>query len=545
MNGSRRVRAHLVLVLVVVFVLGGAARSVAVTVPIDFAEQGFAIDSTAYEYDAEISGDLVVYTYRPLGVGAHSEIAVRELKTGLTGSIGDGDLFDDENADVSLGRIVYESDAAGDWDVQYWDYWNGYGGALANSIASEVAPRIDGNLFVYRNETAGVLAFTDFRRGYGGTVPGAGMATQYDVDNGRIVWGDRIGGVARVHFWRPDGLGTATIFEAAGDFEVDWVRIHGDTVAFAVSDPTDWRTYVCDLASADVRNYPAHTSAHDEMEPAVFNRRFVWVSWPEGNGDIWFKDLSDSLILTEEVSTSNQNEHAPSIFGPRVVYSREEALSTDLWMATSSWKDVDRTAGANRYATAAAVSERYFAAADVAILCTGEDFPDALSATPLARMAGGPLLLTRRDSVPAETLAELTRLGVGEVVIIGGTSAVSADVEATLDDDYFVSRIEGIDRYETSAAVARAIADVLPAGYGANRAFFARGDAFPDALAIGPVAASAYSPVLLVRTDSVPGSIASAVGDLGIQTGVIAGGTSAVSDATMAELQVMLQDNGG
>jgi hypothetical protein len=516
-----------------------------VTVPIDFAEQPFATDSAAYEHDAEISGGLVVYTYRPTGPGTHSEVAVRELKTGLTGSIGDVDLFDDENADVSLGRIVYESNAAGNWDVRYWDWWNGFGGALTISTASEVAPRIDGNLIVYRNEDAGVLALTDFRRGFGGTVPGAGTATQYDVDNGRIVWGDRIGGVARVHLWRPDGLGAATLFEAAGDFEVDWVRVHGDTVAFAVSDPTDVRTYVCDLASAELQNYPAHTSAHDEMEPVVFNRRFVWVSWPEGNGNLWFKDLTEGSTLTEEVSTSNQNEHAPSMFGRRVVYSREEVLSTDLWMATSSWKDVDRTAGDNRYATAAAVSERYFSAADVAILCTGENFPDALSATPLARVAGGPLLLTRRDSVPAETVAELDRLGVGEVVIIGGTSAVSSAVADTLDDDYIVSRIDGIDRYETSAEIARAIAAILPAGFGANRAFFARGDAFPDALAIGPVAASAYAPVLLVRTDSVPESIASVVDELDIQTGAIAGGTSAVSDATMGELQVMLQDNGG
>lgn len=115
----------------------------------------------------------------------------------------------------------------------------------------------------------------------------------------------------------------------------------------------------------------------------------------------------------------------------------------------------------------------------------------------------------------------------------------------TLDDDYIVSRIDGIDRYETSAEIARAIAAILPAGFGANRAFFARGDAFPDALAIGPVAASAYAPVLLVRTDSVPESIASVVDELDIQTGAIAGGTSAVGDATMGELQVMLQDNGG
>jgi putative cell wall-binding protein len=40
-------------------------------------------------------------------------------------------------------------------------------------------------------------------------------------------------------------------------------------------------------------------------------------------------------------------------------------------------------------------------------------------------------LLTQRDCVPASTLAELTRLGTTNVVVLGGTSAVS-DAAANL-----------------------------------------------------------------------------------------------------------------
>jgi putative cell wall-binding protein len=49
----------------------------------------------------------------------------------------------------------------------------------------------------------------------------------------------------------------------------------------------------------------------------------------------------------------------------------------------------------------------------------------------VAARAGAPLLLTSHDCVPASSLAELTRLGVTNIVVLGGTSAVS-DAAASL-----------------------------------------------------------------------------------------------------------------
>jgi putative cell wall-binding protein len=87
---------------------------------------------------------------------------------------------------------------------------------------------------------------------------------------------------------------------------------------------------------------------------------------------------------------------------------------------------VERWSGADRYATAAAISSKtYPDGATTAYLASAASYPDALAGAPVAAKAGAPLLLTSRDCVPASTLAELVRLGATKIVVLGGTSAVS------------------------------------------------------------------------------------------------------------------------
>lgn len=89
---------------------------------------------------------------------------------------------------------------------------------------------------------------------------------------------------------------------------------------------------------------------------------------------------------------------------------------------------VTRIAGNNRYDTAAKVSRQaYPNGAPVAYVASGIAFPDALTLSSLA--TDGPILLTDPLRLPPETAAELRRLKVASVVIVGGISAVSATVE--------------------------------------------------------------------------------------------------------------------
>ncbi|SES42880.1 Putative cell wall-binding protein [Pedococcus cremeus] len=87
--------------------------------------------------------------------------------------------------------------------------------------------------------------------------------------------------------------------------------------------------------------------------------------------------------------------------------------------------NVSRSAGADRYATAAAVSRATFPSATTVYLAAGSSFPDALAGAPAAGSVGAPLLLTAKSCAPAATRAEITRLGATRIVALGGTGVVS------------------------------------------------------------------------------------------------------------------------
>ncbi len=87
-----------------------------------------------------------------------------------------------------------------------------------------------------------------------------------------------------------------------------------------------------------------------------------------------------------------------------------------------------RLSGADRYATAAAISAATFKpGVPVVYLATGLNFPDALAGAAAAGGNGGPLLLVG-STMPAATAAELARLKPARIVILGSTTVVSAAV---------------------------------------------------------------------------------------------------------------------
>jgi SpoIID/LytB domain protein len=89
--------------------------------------------------------------------------------------------------------------------------------------------------------------------------------------------------------------------------------------------------------------------------------------------------------------------------------------------------------GADRYSTAVAISTHGFpSGAGVAFIATGAVFADALAVGPAAAAMGGPVLLVPEDGVPRSVSNELERLAPDSVIIVGGTGAVSAAIEAEL-----------------------------------------------------------------------------------------------------------------
>jgi putative cell wall-binding protein len=198
---------------------------------------------------------------------------------------------------------------------------------------------------------------------------------------------------------------------------------------------------------------------------------------------------------------------------------------------------VQRIAGQNRFATAAALSADTFAAgAPVAYVATGANFPDALAGVAAAADTGGPILLTAPRELSAETAAELARLTPGRIVVLGGTGVVSDSVAATLAGytTSGVTRLAGPDRYATAVAISTA---TFPTS---ATVFIATGANFPDALGGGPVAGSLSAPLLLVTGASLPGSVATELQRLDPGRVVILGGTGAVSDGVAGQIAALL-----
>lgn len=194
-----------------------------------------------------------------------------------------------------------------------------------------------------------------------------------------------------------------------------------------------------------------------------------------------------------------------------------------------------RIAGANRYATAAAISADTFdPAVPVVYIATGEGFADALAGAAAGALQGGPVLLVTKDSIPGETDVELRRLLPQRIVILGGLAAVSKAVESSLALYTLpgrVSRLAGADRHATSVEVSKA---TFPDG--ATSAYLATGKNFPDALAGGPVAAAGPGPLLLVPGSCMPESVRVEIERLDPERLVFLGGSGAVSGA-LASLQ--------
>ena len=107
-------------------------------------------------------------------------------------------------------------------------------------------------------------------------------------------------------------------------------------------------------------------------------------------------------------------------------YFRAVGENADLWFR--------RLAGADRYGTSAAASTYTFGTrVPVAYVATGTNFPDALGGGPVAGSIPGPLLLVPGTSVPSDVASELRRLSPERVVLLGGTSVVSASVQAQIE----------------------------------------------------------------------------------------------------------------
>lgn len=116
---------------------------------------------------------------------------------------------------------------------------------------------------------------------------------------------------------------------------------------------------------------------------------------------------------------------------------------------------------------------------------------------PLARAYNDGIVVTVSGrGLEASILQTLSQEPTREVIIVGGTGAVSPQKERQLmQRGLKVRRIAGTNRFPTSEYVAR---ELITKGY-KRHAFFADGTQYPDALTAGAAAAEQRGFVLLTR----------------------------------------------
>ncbi len=198
-------------------------------------------------------------------------------------------------------------------------------------------------------------------------------------------------------------------------------------------------------------------------------------------------------------------------------------------------------AGADRCDTAAQVSRESFpGGAETLIVVTGSSWPDGLGAASLAGALDAPILLVKTDSVPAAVATEARRLLPAQVIVIGGPSAVSAQVAAHFEGlvgSTHVVRIGGADRYETAQLVAQATLEAMEsAGRPWDGTYvLASGLSFPDVLAASPLSAALGWPVLLTKPTELSAATAAFIDEHPECRALVVGGPAAVSTAVQTQ----------
>lgn len=155
---------------------------------------------------------------------------------------------------------------------------------------------------------------------------------------------------------------------------------------------------------------------------------------------------------------------------------------------------IKRLAGSTRYDTmVSVVSEGAWSAGGTVIVASGENYPDALSASGLAGVYGAPIVLTEGNKLSPQATEQIRSLRPSRIIVVGGLSVISGNVLVSLQGICSkVSRIAGATRTDTSSALYRDGGNAW-----GSTAIVVSAANYPDALSVSPYAYAEKAPVFL------------------------------------------------
>lgn len=167
-------------------------------------------------------------------------------------------------------------------------------------------------------------------------------------------------------------------------------------------------------------------------------------------------------------------------------------------MAGCAKTPITRLGGVDKYETAIKIANQLEVKTGTSlVLVNGESYPDALSISSMAGIMQSPILLIQKDGISEEVKEKIAEIQPEKVYIIGLEGVISTVAErevariTSLAQESII-RIGGIDRYETSLAVAQYF------NLAGQNVCVATGNNFPDALAGSVYAANLKAPIILV-----------------------------------------------
>ncbi|MTH55034.1 SpoIID/LytB domain-containing protein [Bacillus mangrovi] len=240
--------------------------------------------------------------------------------------------------------------------------------------------------------------------------------------------------------------------------------------------------------------------------------------------------LTDSAKLTEKTRDQIEKLKPDNIVIVGGKVSVSQTVENQL-KSINGIKEITRYAGANRYEVSENIKSDLSGGTETAVLTNGEKYHDALSIAPYAATNKFPILLTKKDLLPKETLEALN--GKKKVLVIGGEASVSSKVTEKLNSaGISVERIGGASRYDVASNIAKKFYNA------AEEAIIANGSSAEpaDALTGSVLASKRNAPILLTYNNRLPDSVKQVIQEKGTRSFTILGGPVSVAQAVENEL---------
>lgn len=205
--------------------------------------------------------------------------------------------------------------------------------------------------------------------------------------------------------------------------------------------------------------------------------------------------------------------------------------------ASNPIQNVTRIGGADRFETSVKIAKQGWNHSYNVVLADVQgdnSFADAVASTSLAYYLDCPILLTNINSTPDIVKDEISKLGVKNIYISGGTGVISKSQEDSFKSNgYNIIRIAGLDRFDTACKAA----DILNSKSKIKKAYIVPADKFQYSLIAAPYAAKENAAILFTSDSNINDTTKNELLKLGVNDVCIVGSYNIISYHAEAELE--------